>query len=437
MNKRFYILDKKLLTSIIAILTGLFFQENSAQTPGYEKYFLFNEFDSIIYTAKERINEGRADYLDYYWLSIGLDKKGELVKSTETLARANDFFENDLLKKSLAEKYFETGNYPLAKGLYLGFFSENMITGDWVYNLSSIYEFENQYDSAVYYLQAYLTSDSMNYRTLVKIAENYNRLNEPDSTITYLLIANEIIPLNYYTHRLLTNAYLTAEKYDSAIRICNQILEHDSLNVNFLKLKAFAYYQMDHMEEAAQNYAKVVALGDSSVLTFKRLGLSLIDAEKYDSAVNVLDLALKQDTTDYELYIGMGTAKARTLQKAKSLRYFDKALLLMEPDSIIVAFVLENKANVIRETMSYPRALDLYLQVNELKPGLPRVLYAIGDLYMASEEYEEAIKYFEEIVEIMEEREGLGNLKSELIFNLSKRNIQYIREEKFFEGKEE
>jgi tetratricopeptide (TPR) repeat protein len=250
------------------------------------------------------------------------------------------------------------------------------------------------------------------------------------------LRAKEIIPLNYYTSRLLTNAYLQAEKYNSAIRICDQILEHDSLNLNFLKLKAFAFYQMDQMEEAAQNYAKAVALGDSSVLTFKRLGLSLIDTEEYDSAVHILNLALKQDTTDYELYVGMGTAMARTLLKVKSLKYFDRALLLMEPDTAIVAFVLENQANVIRENLSYPRALDLYLQVNELKPRSPRILYAIGDLYMALDQHEESIKYFEEIIEIMEQRDAPGNLKSELIYNLSKRNIRYIKEEKFFEGKE-
>jgi tetratricopeptide (TPR) repeat protein len=435
MNKLNHSQIKVLLITAFAILFAFLSQNNSAQKPEYEKYFLFSNYDSIIYTANERILETEADFLDYYWLSVALDKKGDLFKSTETLVLANVLFENDLIKKSLAEKYFQTGNYPLAKQFYLDFYAEDIPPGEWIYNLSSIYEFENRYDSAVYYLSSYLLSDSLNYRTLVKIADNYHRLNEPDSTISYLLKANKIIQLNYYTSRLLANAYLKVEKYHSAIRICNQILEHDSLNLNFLKLKAFAYYQMDLMDEAAELYSRVVSLGDSSLLTYKRLGLSLIDVEEYDSAVNVLDLALQQDTTDYELYVSMGTAMARTLNKVNSVKYFNRALILMEPDTAVVAFILENQANVIRETLSYQDALALYLQVNELKPELPRILYAIGDLYMALDQYEESIQYFEKIITIMEKRDSPGNLKSELIYNLSKRNIRYIKEEKFFEGK--
>lgn len=407
-----------------------------AQTSDYDKYLVMDKYDSIIYLAEKKINNFSADYYDYFWLSVAQDRKGHLVASMKTLEEANRKYQYELIEKALAEKYYQTGNYPKAKLIYLSFISEGKPIGEWIFNLTGIYEFENRYDSTIHFLKVYYESDNLNYRTLIKIAENYNRMNQPDSTIRYLLEALELTPENYYASRLLTGAYLQTEKYDSALNICEIILAKDSLNLTFLKLKAFAYYQSDRKEEAARNYAMAVSLGDSSVLTYKRLGLSLIEMEEYDSAVNTLDLALKKDTSDYELYVSMGTAMARTLEKTQSLKYFDRALNLMEPDTSVVAFILENKANVIRETLSYPLALDLFLQVNELKPGIPRILYAIGDLYMAQEDYEKSIPYFEEIIRIMEQRGSPGNLKSELIYNLSKRNIRYIREEKFFKGEQ-
>lgn len=167
----------KVLLPFFLLLSLLTANNISAKNLSYEKYFLFEEYDSIIAIASAKISNNVDESFDYYWLSIALQKKGEISAAINILEESEKKFNSKLLSKSLANLYFETGKYYLVKPKYLQLHNYTDTLSDWIYQLSDIYEFENKIDSAIFYLKEFYTKDSLNYRTLIKLAENYIRLN--------------------------------------------------------------------------------------------------------------------------------------------------------------------------------------------------------------------------------------------------------------------
>jgi tetratricopeptide (TPR) repeat protein len=199
------------------------------------------------------------------------------------------------------------------------------------------------------------------------------------SAIGYYERAWNIYPGNQKVGYALGNLYIQAEMPDSAIPLCQVILESDSTNTRFRKLLGFAHYKAGNPQLAIQHFNKALAQGDSTAFTFKFKGISHYLAIEFHEAIHSLQAGAARDSLDAEIQFFLGVSLATTTMKTEALYHLDRSLRLMEPDPSVKARIYSEQGNIKRLEMEYEEAYAFYNKAWEADSTDPMALY-----YMAS-----------------------------------------------------
>jgi tetratricopeptide (TPR) repeat protein len=349
-----------------------------AQDPLLEAYEE-GRYDEVIRNASEVISAGDSSLNPYYLKALSQIQLGNNDEAIATLEQALLLFPGEIrFRKLLALQYDDTGNYSKAESLYKAFISQDSSDLNSLIKLAEIESFRQNYRGSDRILKQVLKLDSTNLTGLMMEGENLTKLNNPEA-IGFYEKALRLYPGNQQAAYALGNWYIQADTPGKALPVCEQILAVDPVNIKFHKLMGFAFYRSGEPGKAIEPFEKAVALGDSTVFTDKYLGISRYLTMDFPGAIPQLESAVTRDSTDADIRFFLGSSLATTTRKKEAMHHLDRALELMQPDPVAVARIYSEQGNLKRLESEYEQAYELYWLSWEADTTNPMALY-----YMAS-----------------------------------------------------
>lgn len=392
-------------------------------------------YESVIDLADEAIESGDTSVNTHYLKALSEVQMGRAEQAIQTLEDAIGIFPEDIrLQRMLAGQYLDAGVYPEARKLYGRLLQLDSLDISSRLKLAEIASFTQQYDQAVPMLEQVLLLDSANLDGLIMLADIYSRQNDT-TAIAYYKKAYEIYPGNQKVAYALSNAYIQANQPDSAVSICDQVLQLDSTNIRFRKLLGYAHYKAGDPRPAIIQFRKASVLGDSTVFTFKFLGIAYYMVVDFQGAIESLQQAVVRDSMDAEIHFFLGASLGTTTRKAAALYHLDRSMVLMKPDPVVMGRIYSEQGNILRLEGKYEAAYDRYKLAWEADSTNPISIYYMASILDNSlHRLKEALADYRYFIEQLDQMPAANSQNDQIptIRTIVEGRIESLTEELFF-----
>jgi tetratricopeptide (TPR) repeat protein len=424
----------KLILSVL--LLAFVFNTSAYSQNNYRALYADSKLDDIEKLSRERLLVDDTSVDDFYWLSFVLHEKGVLVESIEVLTSGVKKFSNsDVLKKQLANYYYDAGNYSHAKKYFLEY------SNDFVYamKLCEIYEIYQDYAAAVKLLIPLSKTHRNNVVYIKHLAYNYYKLMRDADAELYYLIALDMNPMDQSVASKLVSLYNKKQAYKQSLEVSDNILKRDSLNTMFMRFSGFANLKLDKHAKAYTIFKRLYTMGDSSAYVLKHLGVAEMKTERPLLAQKHLYKAHLRDTTDFQLCYFLGTTYFETENKEDGLKYLTMAFEGMQPPTSTISVVYRSKAKLYLALKDFNNAVEMY-SLSYKSDKNPRDLFSMASVYETDlKNYKMALDYFSLFVEkvaAMNEEKKEDSSPSVSLTNVAKLHIQDLKKEIFLNSKQ-
>lgn len=409
----------------VVLSSSLFSQVN------YETLFINGEYEKIIQESKNLVSSN-----DYYWNSLILDKQGESLRAIEILSDGlSKYTNNQMLEKLLIDLLYKTGQYSQTK-LLLSKYLEN---NDMFLKFINILGFESEYKTAINYLTEKIKTDSLNIEFLGLLGDYYFQIENLAASIATLEKLVILNPNDQKNLNKLANLYIKSKDYVKAIRICDIVLEKDTLNKKFIRVKGIANFSNANFDIAANCFKKLLALHDSDKFILKNLGVSEFRSSSFKESREHLLMAYKLDSNDYEINYFLGKAYLNSPSPEAGLFYLNRVDSLLQPDPKIISTLYYDKQSIYSSIGKYNEALKSYEMAYKYD-AKPEYIFYIASLYQYKlDNKKKALEYYERFISLLPPKPESEHIFDEKQITVSLRkaaetHIIDLKEEMFFKG---
>ncbi len=291
------------------------------------------------------------------------------------------------------------------------------------------------------YLKAF-AADSGYYMSR-QLARTYEGLGIADSAVQLYRRALSFNPADYQSTIRLAGLYRDGEDYPAGIRLTEGFLERDSTNIEMLKMNGFLHFLNRDYETSRERFERCITLGDTSDFVNKYLGYSYFKTEDYDAAKGCLEKAWLRDTANADLCYVLGLSCDFSYYKKLGIQYLEKAVELMSPSPTALSRVYRDLGKAYTGYYKYDKALDAYLAAHDLNPSDTVLIFEIGSHYDNwIKDKGKALEWYGKFVETRPtNRKPVPKLPTAegitvSYYDFAERRMKEIREEIFWEGKE-
>lgn len=257
-----------------------------------------------------------------------------------------------------------------------------------------------QYDEAVQTFSGILTDapkHAPSYYMLSRVYASQQRYSESESAIRQ---AVKLDKSNIWYQVALAQSCVTNENFKEALPIWEKVCREFPDNPDYLSQLALCYEKTGNAAKAEESRNRIAMLSPTekkenpsagttnsgaSTSGGKAKGIALLQAQDYTGALAVLEQALREDDTDYELWEAFAAAASKSGQWAKLTEKEDDLTTLFPQSSALLAAL----ANAFLRTSQPDKAVEYYKQaksfafepalIQEIKKGLYDAYTALGD----------------------------------------------------------
>lgn len=285
-----------------------------------------------------------------------------------------------------------------------------------------------EYTEAVSAFENGISQEKNHVDSYIYLAMTYIELGEYEKALEEFRFAIELDPENRKAHRGMGIAYLATEDYEQSLASFANALSYadgkvSNLEFDILDYRAIAEVKSGLYPKAIDTYTILIDIDyNASEHYYLRGNVYLLQAD-YESARADFEKAIELSPYDYNLYLDLYHALEKDYPE-EAQKYLERALLVNSPKKEDylnlgkIYFYLEDyensinnftkaKENKISEALLYlgkiyhkvgnnTQALLTFLEYLETNPNDSSVYNEIGLLKLESEEYEEALTYFQE-----------------------------------------
>jgi len=236
----------------------------------------------------------------------------------------------------------------------------------------------------VFIQKAMLLSKQEKHQESIKLLEKALEFSEETNSDVLSLIAME---------------YLFLEDFDRAILYFRNCLEMDSSDFTTLFNIVYCYDMLERPNEAIAFLKQHIDEEPFSETAWHQLGRQYANLKDYIEALKAFDYAILID----DQFIGAYLEKAKTLE---ALNRYDEAianyLITTELDDP-TAFAFLRVGSCYEKLNQKRKAIDFYLKSKEQDPFLDKPLLALADLYFKNDDYQKALFYINQLINIDDE----------------------------------
>jgi pentatricopeptide repeat protein len=228
----------------------------------------------------------------------------------------------------VADAYRKIRDFKKSKELYLKVLDMEENNAYALIGIGHLHYDFKEYKDALYYWTKMLdiNEKAVDIRVLTSIGNCHRKLKTFDKGVKYFERALEMDPENFYVLFGLADCYRGMNQQYRSIEYWNRILKNDPKNKVILTRAGDAYRNTGDYKTAADYYNKAM---DIDFDIYAALGLALIckGEGNYEEAVSRLSALIKDDLTNYRLYIDLADCylKQNNTEKAvECLKSFQK-----------------------------------------------------------------------------------------------------------------
>ncbi|MFC1477696.1 hypothetical protein ACFL6L_04440 [candidate division KSB1 bacterium] len=279
-----------------------------------------------------------------------------------------------------------------------------------------------------YHKRVYSYPDNMKYQELYfYIGEGYKEIGKPDST---LLLFEEGVNFGQkesterYMRSYITYTYFTKnqiDKYIPAVEALLPLLETDAEKIENLENLRDILQRHNRDAEALEVIERMLVI-DPDNLQFQQDRLDLVRLVKGEGAIRAeFEAKLEKDPTDKDIMLELISIYERNEEYELLIQMIDKYLAVDPNDATSV----EKKVEALRKLDRPNEAIEALKVLSALRPEEPRYLTDIAAIYIALENYRQAIASSEQALRV---RSGYGEAHFQIAMAI--KNVASIQEEK-------
>jgi tetratricopeptide (TPR) repeat protein len=317
--------------------------------------------------------------------------------------------ENKLLILYLAKTNKLTGNKDLSVRYYREFLQSEPDNVMALSELAFIYSSGNLADSATSIYKKLVELDTFNVAYHHKLANSqWFTGNQEEAFLNYkkaYQLDSTYLPLVYDLARI----YINKKFQDSAISMLEMNiiyspqesrLHYDLGNANFSKGDYFS---------AIPAYEKAIELGFKAVEVYRKLAISYYTTSQFDKSKQLFESLIQKDTSDYKICMYLGNIYNLEMNSQKGLLFFNKAIKLLTPDSMVVTAIYNGISVSYKIEGNYPELINSIKRRQENTPVsylTPQYLLEIAEIYERNlNDKSNALKYYQQFYHAIEKSE--------------------------------
>jgi tetratricopeptide (TPR) repeat protein len=364
----------KKLFLILIILASLNFSNVSAQAaPDYSKIDMMlgrGEYNRVIDTCKLILSADTLNHFVYYKMGLAYQNFLPDDKSFECFLKASSLApDNKLYKFMVAKGYNNKGKNKLAMPLLENLYKSDTLNWTYAYYLTSIYMLEKKYDESLKIYQRFYEKDSSDYVVLDKIGFALLRKGFYPTAIEYYNKSLAINPGNISSIKNLSFLYASTLRADTALKLLTMGIEIDPTDLDLLIRRAALNFSYNWTKRALDDYLKIMATGDSTLLYIKRAGIGYHYNFQNEKAVEYLKIAFKKDSTDIEVSTFLARSYERMKDYKNSAWYYRSIIRNLDPYLMQLSYAYISLAQTLNTDGLYKEAIDNYLSGQKFGPN--------------------------------------------------------------------
>jgi tetratricopeptide (TPR) repeat protein len=236
------------------------------------------------------------------------------------------------------------------------------------------------YDESLKVYQRFYDRDSSDYVILDKIGFALLRKGFYPTAIEYYNKSLALNRANISSIKNLSFLYASTLRADTALKLLTMGIELDPADLDLYIRRAALNFSYNYTKRALDDYLKILATGDSTVLYLKRAGIGYSNNLQPDMAIEYLLLAYKADSSDYEVtsYLARNYKNINNLKK--SAYYYRSIIRTLDPVLIQLCLNYVSLAYILKSDELYKEAIDNFLKGQKIRPD-PNINMIIANIY--------------------------------------------------------
>jgi tetratricopeptide (TPR) repeat protein len=302
--------------------------------------------------------------------------------------------ENKLYSFTLAKSYLGKGKTNKAKPILLKLCESDSLNWPYAFYLTSIYMQDGKYNDAIRVYNKFL-GDSSDYRIMDKIGYASLKSGDFNEAIYWFNYSLSLNPKNINALKNLAYIYAGTVSAQTGIKLLNQGINIDSTDMDLYARRAAINFTILNYVRALNDYLKILASGDSSVLVLKRIGIGYAKYNQPKKAIPYLLKAHQIDTADLEVVSSLAQNYMVVEDYKQSELYYKTLLKMLDPFEVQIGLNWILLAEVLKKDDQNAEAIQAYLKSQAYRSD-NSVYMIVANLYDEKlKDYPKAIRYYE------------------------------------------
>ena len=385
---------------VIIVLLAILYPvnaQNSDVSDEVEQLMKNGEFGQVIGTCLLLLMDSvELDSELYYDMGIAYQNLLQEESAIECYQKALEQSPNNKAYNFvLAKSYYNDGMYDLAEPFFKKLCDMDSLNWAYAYHLTSIYMQQERYDDAIAVYTKLWNSDPQNFDYLNRIGYATMKKGEHDQAMEIFYKALGIEEQNVAAMRNLAYIYTMRGEYDTALVLLGEGIKIEPENKAILNSRAEINFALNYKKRAMDDYLSILAMGDTTVMYLKRIGIGYSYNLQFDLAAEFFERALLLDPKDYEICAYLGQAYQKEDEYEKSEYYYNMEIDLLYPMQRQMLSTMGTLASMQLAEEDISKALDNYKKSLNSSFNLSTIMQ-IANIYDAKlNDRENAIKYYE------------------------------------------
>lgn len=369
-------------------------------------YCNHREYDTALEIYQEAENSNCVSDSILFQKGRALSGKGNLDEALEIiLSVIKNAEENENTREFLDELYYETSliysdqeEYEKALNLINAAIDVNKDKIKFYYTRAYVYRMLKQFDMSLKDYDHTIEHSPEDEFAYLKEGEIYRIKGDFDKSIEYFKKAIEINSEDTYAYNELGEMYDEKNEYEKALFYYGKQIEirEDSY---YLVNRGLLYKRLNRYEEALRDYQRASEIDPENPYPYNNMGVIYENWEEFDKAYSYYKKAIEYmaDSKNTIFYNNTIIILKKMRKFEEALRYCDEAIEKLPLEHIFHY----RKAELLKVMRRYDEAINEYNIGLEFENADKADYYdEIGDCYKSLEKYDEALKYYEKVLEI-------------------------------------
>lgn len=319
---------KKIFVVLVLVITT-FKAEAQSSAFDVEELLLKGNYQE----ALKILNNTDKSSLVYDKMAAIYQSIGDHSKAIENWKKALSLEEKDSFKVKLGQVYQSAGMPNNAMEIYEEIIAKDTSNLLVAHNLGKLYLANRKSKSAEKLYRFLKTRDPLNPNYPFQLGKALDRQKKKLQMGQSYLDAYNLDTLHIRSMYELAKFFKELRYKDSTMLFINKGLEIDSLQVNFLQLKANQLYFQKEFEATLEVIAKLEKLNFRSVNTYEMAGMCHVNLEQPDAAEKYFRKALRVDRNHPKIYYRLGSLAYDKKEYKNAELYLMQSIMMGKPET--------------------------------------------------------------------------------------------------------